>query len=156
MMNFYDCYNKPLQLNKSELINLFPMLVNFRDPNGNFGPSDKDRLQPVLPMIKQSPYLCFKYAEKIMLERWDEAEKVILNTPKQRDFVYIQDDTSYYMSIPNVAASYAMDVMHKRWLEAEPLIKTATMYSAYCFSFDILDDHLETEKRLNNVIVGTA
>lgn len=94
-------------------------------------------LQPVLHLIKKSPYLIFIYAADILQERWLEAEHILLNTKPDFEFVYSSMSTCFKVYMPNVIAWYARDVMRCRWGEAEELIKHTVLWPNYVEWFDI-------------------
>lgn len=127
MMNFYKMHNR--LVNNSEMCNGIDILTQLA--MRHIGPSNKDKLQPVLHIIKKSPYLILAYACDVINQRWEEAEPILLKAKDEFEFVYTDDDTAYRVYVPNILVWYAMDVMKSRWEEAEEIMKYSIDWPRY-------------------------
>ena len=102
MLNVFKYFDQPNELNRSDLISHMHLLHDELH-YGLLGPKDKEKLKPLLPLIKKSAQSAGLYAKYILQKRWPEAEPTIMKNP-----LY--------------AYHYAVWVLQSPWPEAEPYI----------------------------------
>jgi hypothetical protein len=158
MLNVFDFYDKPSELNLSELSSSIPLLTKLEDCK--LAPSDKASLEPVVNIIKKSAKLAHLYAYYIIKGRWYEAEEIIKKSPDW-SFMYayhvikgrFEEAEPYIMKDSQWAYEYAKDILSKdpkwtsikghengRWPEAEPYImKKTNSWHTYKKYFNITE-----------------
>ena len=147
MLNVFKYFEKPTELNKSELIPEMQWADKLHD--GKVTPFDKQSLNPILYLIKKSPRLAYYYARKIIEGRWSEGEPIILKSPywsyeyacniinkgHVNNMVRWEEAEPIIMNDPEAACLYASMILNSRWPEAEPIImkdpNEASNYAEY-------------------------
>lgn len=128
MINFYKFYNR------SDLDNWY-MSGGIRSITmlygRNIGSGSKDEFDPVLHIIKKTPYLIYLYACDVLQYRWEEVEHILLRIKPEYEFIYSSGGTAYKVFNPNVLVWYTTNVIKRRWPEAEELMKHSIDWDSY-------------------------
>jgi hypothetical protein len=135
MLNVFDYYDEPKDLNKSELYDSIALLDKLS--KGLVSPIDKESLAPVYHIIKKQPLLASMYAIKVLQHNWSEMEDLIktnaqasllytiniLNKNKTDNLIRWKEAEPVIMKEAPYAISYAINILKDRWHEAEKYIK---------------------------------
>jgi hypothetical protein len=143
MLNVFDYYARPNELNRHDLSTVIDILWELEEEQ--LQPDDKGWLNQVLHIIKRSPKLACAYTQTILEEPWPEVEDVIIKDPiaATNYACYVlekrwPDAEPIIMTNPHYAWVYATIVLKHRWIEAEPNIKTnSTVWHLYKKDFNI-------------------
>jgi hypothetical protein len=142
MLNIYNFYNEPSQLNNySKNITEIEIAHNIFNNWCTISQDDAEIIKHG-HIGKKSPIVATIFATKILKERWYAAEPYIINDPEEAyryAAVVINkgDDSSHIrwpecehiiMKDPYWAYVYAEYIIGDVWLEAEPYIRTNELY----------------------------
>ncbi len=144
MLNIFDFYDNPSELNNNELQSHMHLLESIVSVSKR--PNAKEVLAPVLNIIKKSPEYAYLYIITVLKKRrWKEVEPVIM---KDAYFAFNyalnvlgeqrwKEAEPVIMKDPHWAYRYAEAIIKGRWLEAEPYIIKDPEY-AYQYAKNIL------------------
>jgi hypothetical protein len=145
MLNVFNYYDNPKDLNKSELINKLELLKNITELSQENGA--KEKLAPVLYIIKKSARISYLYARYILKERWIEVEPIICKD-SWYSYMYAKhvingpwkECEPAIMKDPESIFYYTKYILKHRWIEAEPIIKHDNIWwDHYTQDFDTED-----------------
>ena len=140
MMNFYMYYNQKEKLANSEIMTALMEFRNIRFDDEKV----KEKIKPILHIIKKTPRHAYMYARYVMNGRWPEAEPYII---PDAYYAYVYTDTvikerwpeaeHVIMRSAGVAYTYAKNIIGGRWSEAEPYIMKVPRH-AYFYARDVI------------------
>ena len=131
MLNVFNFYDKPKELDNSDLMDKMDLLESIISISKQ--PNAKEILAPVINIIKKSPEYAYLYVITVLKkQRWKEVESVI-GSDAYYAFNYAlnvldghrwKEAEQVIMKDPHWAYRYAEAIIQGRWPEAEPYIMT--------------------------------